>query len=217
MQERGGDGAWHCFDDTTVTPWDPSNMAAACFGGPSGADGPVRSNSAFMLIYERRDEFEPVRICPALQPPPAARATSHPIDTSDSGGAGAPAAAPAPRAVPYGMPPQLYAQIMQARFRSCRPRRCAGPRQCSQRKAMITKHRFTPHLCFGWRSHRPQRRLPSRAGRPAAGAGILQPREMLTKTPSHTSFDQRINRYAGQTAAGAGAPPDGATAYDKRI
>jgi hypothetical protein len=74
VKERGhqGRGHWQCFDDTTVTSWDPSNMVECCFGGPAGGDGPMRSNSAFMLFYERKDEFEPINICPHLQQPPTA-------------------------------------------------------------------------------------------------------------------------------------------------
>ena len=65
-QERrpGGEGPWFCFDDCSVTPWDPSRMAEECFGGPVSKDGPGdgldRPNSAYMLLYERQGEEEPL-------------------------------------------------------------------------------------------------------------------------------------------------------------
>lgn len=59
VKERGPNGRWLCMDDTSVTLWDPSRMEECCFGGP-GPDGRMRLNSAYMLVYERRDSLEPV-------------------------------------------------------------------------------------------------------------------------------------------------------------
>ena len=76
-KERGpSGGGWQCFDDTTVTPWDPSNMDECCFGGPTGPNGHLRPNQAYMLVYERKDEFEPIHVCPHLQPNAAPDATA---------------------------------------------------------------------------------------------------------------------------------------------
>jgi Ubiquitin carboxyl-terminal hydrolase len=110
VKERGpSGGSWQCFDDTTVTSWDPSNMDECCFGGPAGPEGPLRPNTAYMLVYERKDEFEPINICPHLQPaaspaaagvppptlPPRRETASHPLsDARVSSGEGSAAGSP---------------------------------------------------------------------------------------------------------------------------
>ena len=169
-KERGPGGKWYCFDDTTVTEWDPTGLADACFGGHVPGGSAFKTHSAFMLVYERKDALEPVDICAHLQPQPApapapalqasaARdACSHPLpdaaaDSGDTmaaspsqispprlGGGGsssiggatpgtandgaaameaseaeAPASASfgaSSGSVPYGMPAQLFEQIM---------------------------------------------------------------------------------------------------------
>lgn len=51
------DGQWRCFDDTIVEHWDISDLEEDCFGGRYRPEGSAqefdRSNSAYMLVYER--------------------------------------------------------------------------------------------------------------------------------------------------------------------
>ena len=46
----GQEGQWLCFDDTTVTEWDPTHLDADCFGGRSDSSD-VRSSPA-ISIYQ---------------------------------------------------------------------------------------------------------------------------------------------------------------------
>jgi hypothetical protein len=136
VRERGPEGKWFCFDDTSVASWDPAYMDECCFGGPSGHGDTNRPNSAFMLVYERSAAFEPIDICAELLDPPlvdpedmktstdasaADRAVSHPgMASSGSSSAAAgevetPTCRSSPASttdVPYGMPRDLYSQIM---------------------------------------------------------------------------------------------------------
>lgn len=66
VKERGPAGRWLCMDDTSVTLWDPSKMEECCFGGQA-PDGRMRPNSAYMLVYERKDSLEPVVVKNELQ------------------------------------------------------------------------------------------------------------------------------------------------------
>lgn len=55
-------GKWFLFDDDTVEPWDISNIDSDCFGGlyvPTGSEKQYfRSQSAYMLVYDRRLQAE---------------------------------------------------------------------------------------------------------------------------------------------------------------
>jgi hypothetical protein len=52
-------GTWHEFNDSSVTPWDPAEMEAACFGGDDSGTSPV-VRSAYMLVYERVSPCSPL-------------------------------------------------------------------------------------------------------------------------------------------------------------
>ena len=51
-------GKWYHFDDDCVVPWDVADIDQECFGGPfqpnSGSKMYMRSQSAYMVIYDRR-------------------------------------------------------------------------------------------------------------------------------------------------------------------
>ena len=50
-------GKWYHFDDDSVTPWDVADIEQECFGGPyqpTGTKTYMRSQSAYMVIYDRR-------------------------------------------------------------------------------------------------------------------------------------------------------------------
>ena len=57
------EGSWFCFNDTSVTPFDASQLEAQCFGGrdeerlqgnSSLSSSRLKSYSAYMLVYEQR-------------------------------------------------------------------------------------------------------------------------------------------------------------------
>lgn len=55
--------SWFEFNDDLVSPWDPSKMEAACFGGPDttwdNGNGPYEKNyCAYMLFYERSSALQ---------------------------------------------------------------------------------------------------------------------------------------------------------------
>ncbi|CAN0191675.1 unnamed protein product, partial [Ectocarpus fasciculatus] len=55
----GGDNpaSWFCFNDASVTPFDPDSLGMTCHGGysisPTGRGHTPKQFSAYMLIYER--------------------------------------------------------------------------------------------------------------------------------------------------------------------
>ncbi|CAN0473429.1 unnamed protein product, partial [Ectocarpus sp. 12 AP-2014] len=57
--QGGGDipAAWFCFNDASVTPFDPDSLGMTCHGGysisPTGRGHTPKQFSAYMLIYER--------------------------------------------------------------------------------------------------------------------------------------------------------------------
>lgn len=66
VKERGEQGKWLCMDDTSVTVWNPDLIDECCFGG-TAPSGQVRPNSAYMLVYERKDSLEPIDVQEDLQ------------------------------------------------------------------------------------------------------------------------------------------------------
>ena len=140
VKERGEHGNWLCMDDTSVTLWNPDTMEECCFGG-TAASGQVRANSAYMLVYERQDNLEPIDKVDALRATKDASSLSHKSDGSSQrvstpvgerghndaegdvqGGPQHHSGNPGEqhlsqyvkhRAVPYGLPLVLYAEVMQ--------------------------------------------------------------------------------------------------------
>ena len=88
------DGKWLRFDDSVVSDWSLDQLDNDCYGGTylSGESILDKSNSAFMLYYERKDSpcFE--NPCLSLNP----------------------TAAPSDPLTPYGMPKEVYRNVVEA-------------------------------------------------------------------------------------------------------
>ncbi|CAM9266774.1 unnamed protein product, partial [Scytosiphon promiscuus] len=83
MQGGGDDPAsWFCFNDASVTAFDPASLGMTCHGGytisATGRGQTPKQFSAYMLIYER--EF----ILPNPAPPPAPSAPDDDVPSSAS-------------------------------------------------------------------------------------------------------------------------------------
>ncbi|CAN0216357.1 unnamed protein product, partial [Ectocarpus sp. 12 AP-2014] len=78
--QGGGDipASWFCFNDASVTPFDPDSLGMTCHGGysisPTGRGHTPKQFSAYMLIYER--EFILPNPAPPAAPSPTGAAAA---------------------------------------------------------------------------------------------------------------------------------------------
>ena len=67
-QERkeGGGGAWHCFDDNAVEPWDVASLEKDCYGGRFTAE--VWDAKSSQHVPHVRASIQPITIPLTLTP-----------------------------------------------------------------------------------------------------------------------------------------------------